>query len=333
VLLGDVVELRHGPLRDALREAEEPMRQIAGALPDGAEVVIVPGNHDHHLVEAWLERRSRADVPAPLGLECDVDWEPGETLHAVAGWLGAGRVRACYPGVWLRPDVYAMHGHYCDRHTTVPMFERLAAGLMARIVRDPPGGPRRAEDYEGTLAPIYAWIHAVAQAGGPNLGASSHGASAQAWRTLASADGRRTIRRRALIAGFPALVAVINRAGLGPVKADLSGPELRRAGLRATAEVVDRLAISAAHVIFGHTHRAGPLPADDPDEWRVTAGRLLNTGSWVHEPRFLGDRPRESPYRAGFAAVLHDEGAPQLRCLLDGVQTAQLALSLRSARA
>ena len=29
-----------------------------------------------------------------------------------------------YPGVWLRPDVYATHGHYVDLHITVPSFER-----------------------------------------------------------------------------------------------------------------------------------------------------------------------------------------------------------------
>ena len=65
--------------------------------------------------------------------------------------------------MWLRDDVYAIHGHYGDRHTTVPMFERLGAGAMARIVRDSADGLARAEDYEAVLAPIYAWIHAIAQ--------------------------------------------------------------------------------------------------------------------------------------------------------------------------
>jgi hypothetical protein len=214
-----------------------------------------------------------------------------------------------------------MHGHYCDRHTTVPMVERLGAGAMARIVHEPPGGPASAEDYEATLAPVYAWIHAIAQSGGPDLGTSSHGASGQAWRALSGADRRRNLRRRALIAGFPAFVAAINRAGIGPVRADVSGHELRRAALAAVGEVVTRLQIHASHVIFGHTHRAGPMPQDHQAEWLTRTGsRLVNAGCWVYEPQFLGDAPRESPYWPGSCVVLDGPQAePRLEQLLDAV--------------
>jgi Calcineurin-like phosphoesterase len=321
VVLGDLLELRQGPVRDALAAARPVLSELAEALGPDGEVVIVPGNHDHHLLAGWLERRARKDVPPALGSEQAVDWRGGEPLAAVARALApAERVRAAYPGVWLRGDVYAMHGHYADRHTTVPMFERLGAGAMARIVRQPDGGPRSAEDYEAIQAPIYAWLHALAQVGGPYLGASSHGASAQAWRTLAGGrdDGRRRWRRRAAVAAFPAVVAALNRAQIGPLRADLSGPELRRAALRAVGEVVRRLGIDAAQVIFGHTHRAGPLPSDEGAEWRAPGGAaLVNTGCWVHEPSFLGERPAESPYRAGFAVRLADEGSPELVNLLD----------------
>jgi hypothetical protein len=118
--------------------------------------------------------------------------------------------------------------------------------------------------------------------------------------------------------GVKAAVAAMNRAGIGPLRADLSGQELRRAALRAFEEVVRRLGVSAPHVIFGHTHRAGPLPGDDQDEWTTAAGaRLLNTGSWVHEPSFLGRSPGRSPYRAGFCAELSGSQAPRLINLLD----------------
>jgi hypothetical protein len=318
VLLGDLLELRHGPVRDALAAGDEVVRAIGTSLPPGAEVVIVPGNHDHHLAEPWLERRARNGPPPPLGLESAVDWRAGEALASVARWLEPARVRAAYPGVWLREDVYALHGHYCDRHTTVPMFERLAAGAMARIVREPPVGPRRAEEYEAVLAPVYAWIHAMAQNGGPGLGESSHGVSARAWRALAGSRRGRTVRRRALMAAFPALVMGLNRARIGPLRADISAPELRRAALRAMREVLGRLGVGAPHVIFGHTHRAGPLPGDERSEWSLVAGgELLNTGSWVHEAQFLGPRPHESPYRAGFAAIVDADGAPELRNVLD----------------
>src|SRR5205085_1239050 len=187
----------------------------------------------HHLLSGWLERRARRGEPPPLGLECEVDWHDGDALGTVAGWLSPASVRVAYPGIWLREDVYAAHGHYCDRHTTVPMVERLGAGAMARIVREPASGPRTPEDYEAVLAPIYAWIHAIAQTGAARVGGSSHGPSSRAWRAMAGVDGRRGLRRRGMIAAFPLVIAAANRAGLGPVRADISGPELRRAGVRA----------------------------------------------------------------------------------------------------
>jgi hypothetical protein len=241
--------------------------------------------------------------------------------------------------VWLRDDVYATHGHYSDRHITVPMFERLGAGVMARIgAGDGAGdsaGPGRAEDYEATLAPIYAWIHAVAQSRTGALNRSTHGTSTRAWRALAGSGRRKGLRRRGMAAAFPALVAGLNRAGLGPLRANLSGTELRRAGLRALTETLARLDVTASHVIFGHTHRAGPLPADDLAEWRTPRGTaLLNTGSWVYESVYLGRSPAASPYRPGFCAVLDDSdrsAPPVVRNLLDGVVSFEaLGASLRS---
>jgi hypothetical protein len=245
-------------------------------------------------------------------------------LAEIVGALGPARVRAAYPGVWLREDVYAMHGHYCDPHTTVPMFERLGAGVMRRITGLTDGGPGSVDDYEAILAPIYAWIYTLAQHGGPSLGRSSHGASAQAWRALEGesrrCSRRARLQRRGVRLAFPALLGALNRAQLGPLHADLSGPELRRAALRACSEAVGRLRIDARDVVFGHTHRAGPLPGDAREEWITPNGvRLTNSGCWVHEPNFLGARPDESPYRSGFAVVLDDEAPPRTLNLLDGV--------------
>ena len=330
VLLGDVVELRQGPVRDALDVARPVLEVLGEALGDDTEVVIVPGNHDHHLLSGWLDRRAHERPPAPLGLEETVDWRAGEPLAIVVRALGLGgaRVRAAYPGVWLRDDVYAMHGHYCDPHTTVPMFERLGAGVMRRITGLTDGGPRTVDDYERILAPIYAWLYSLAQHGGPSLGRSSHGASAQAWRALEGGAGlrrsaRERLRRRGVLIAFPALLAALNRAQVGPLHADLSGPELRRAALRACGEAVTRLGVDARDVIFGHTHRAGPLEGDPRDEWAAPSGaRLTNTGCWMHEPSFLGSRPHESPYRAGFAVALDEDERPRLLNLLDSRQGA-----------
>lgn len=317
VLLGDTLELRHGPLRAALEVAEPVLRELADALGADAEVVIIPGNHDHRLLRGWFERRAAQTDPAPLGLEGMVDWRDGEALAEVAEWLGAARVRAMYPGTWLRDDVYAIHGHYADRHYTVPIIERLGAALMERVVLDPTGGPRRAEDYEATLGPMYAWIDAVAQSGGVR-GRSSGGLQVRAWRALARPGGRRTLRGAGAAAGLGALVAVLNRTGSGPFGTDITGPELRRAGLRAFEQVLERLGVRADHVIFGHTHRAGPQPGDDQSEWTDGVASLVNAGSWTFDRGFVGDSGREGPYRPGFCVVLDDGGAPQLLNLLDG---------------
>jgi hypothetical protein len=327
VLLGDVIELRQGPVRDALARALAVLREIGRALGPGGEVVIVPGNHDHHLAAGWLQRRAWRDAPSPLGLESAVEWAPADMLATLADALAPARVRAAYPGVWLRDDVYAMHGHYGDRHTTVPMFERVGAGVMARIVHEPDGGPRRPEDYERILAPIYAWIYATAE-GAPNPGASSHGPSARAWRALARRGGRRSLRGRGLAAALPAIVAGLNLASLGPLRSDISSAALHRGGLRAFDESIVRLEVPARYAIFGHTHRAGPLARDDDAEWRAGSGAsLLNSGSWVYESRYLGASPRSSPYRPGFGILVEDSGAPELRNLLDEAMAARGALT------
>jgi hypothetical protein len=94
------------------------------------------------------------------------------------------------------------------------------------------------------------------------------------------------------------------------------------------SETVARLGAETGYVLFGHTHRAGPLPADEGAEWCTVAGtRLMNIGSWVEEPAFLGSDPGASPYRAGFAALIDGEAPPQLVNLLDGVPLPERAVS------
>ena len=246
---------------------------------------------------------SAATLVRRSGWNLAVEWDEREPLGALVESLAPARVRVAYPGVWLREDVYATHGHYGDRHNTVPILERLGAGVTVRVAGEPEGGPAHAEDYEAALAPMYAWADSVAQSGGLHVGG---GGSFQiaAWQALNGGGGRQRLRSRAMALGLAAAVAGLNRAGVGPLRADVSGVALRRGALAGFAEVVDRLGVPpAAHVIFGHTHRAGPLPGDDRSEW----GRLLNIGSWVYEERFVGDDPAGSPYRPGFAAIVPDD--------------------------
>jgi hypothetical protein len=283
------------------------------------EVLIVPGNHDHMLLRAWFERRACTPAPPALGLESEVDWRDGEPLAAVARALRPAHVRVLYPGVWLRGDVYASHGHYGDRHNTAPLVERLGAGLMARFVPERDGGPERAEDYEATLAPIYAWVDAVAQGRTPPRGGGPGSLQVAIWRELTASDHRRSVRRAGLRAGFPMFIGALNRARLGPLRADVSGPELRRGGLRGFAEVLGRLGVNTRFAVFGHTHRAGPLPDDEAEEWaRPDGTSMVNAGCWVSEQKWLGPDPANSPYRPGFCVALEDgDGAPEVRNLLD----------------
>jgi hypothetical protein len=315
VLLGDVLELRDRPWREALRAAVPTLEAIGDTLRPSSSVVLVAGNHDHGLLAPWLMRRAVAEPPpAPLGTATSLHALTSEPLERVCAALGPERVTMSYPGVWLRDDVYAIHGHYLDRHTTVPTLERLAIGVVARIARSAPAGPAGAEDYEAVLGPVYAWLDAVAGAGGRG----GLGASVTAWRALGQGDpGRGGPRRRVLRAAFPVIVAGLNRLGLGPLSDELSIRSLSESSLRAIAEVLLALRVNAPVVIFGHTHRAGPLADDDPAGWRTTSGtRLLNCGCWVGERTLVGTDTR-SPYRPGFCVRLDDDGDPELVNLLD----------------
>jgi hypothetical protein len=317
VLLGDLLELRHGPARDAMGAAREPLRALGAALGPDREAVILAGNHDYDLMAPWLERRGRDGPSPPLGLQTAAAPEPGDGLATIAEWLAPATVRFAYPGMWLREDVYATHGHYADLHLTIPTVERLAAGMMARIVGLADGGPTSAEDYEAALAPLYAWIHAMAQRIDPVRGGTLHSGSVRGWRAL-TGPGPRGLRGRSVALAFPVAVAALNRAGIGPLRAELSSAALRRAGLRGFEEALVRLGVRAEHVLFGHTHRAGPLPGDDPGEWTTAGGtRLTNSGCWVHEASLQGADPGRSPYRVGFAVWVGDSGPPELVNLLD----------------
>jgi hypothetical protein len=335
VLLGDVLELRHEPMREAMLAARPFFEDLGRAL-SGRELVITAGNHDHALLEPWLAGRGLDGVPAPLGLEQLLEPSAASpALARIAEWASPARTRIAYPGLWVRPDVYATHGHYLDSHLTVPTLERLSVGLMSRLLGRSAASFQSVADYEAMGAPVFAWRDAVARE--ERTGDALNGiATVSAWRTLRGggdlggqeakkpagggprrARAMRSLRARALVLGFPLAVAALNRAGLGPLKAEVSTAELRRAGLRAMGEVAARLELGEAYVVFGHTHRTGPLPGDEQSEWRGRLGaRLLNTGSWTYASIFISDTPGESPYWPGGCVLVEDSGAPRVLRLL-----------------
>ena len=331
LLLGDVLELRHGPPRYAMAAARPFFEDLGRALA-GREIVVSAGNHDHLLVESWLGERALLQAPEPLGLEQHL--LPAQTspmLAKLVEWASPARVVVAYPGLWVRPDVYATHGHYLDCHLTVPTLERLSVAAMSRVLGRPASAFNRVDDYEAVGSPVFAWRNAVARearAGGP----VNRVDTVRAWRALGgngSGGGgprARKLRRLALAGAFPLAVAALNRAGLGPLRTDISTEELRRAGLRAMGEVAERLGLGDAYVVFGHTHRAGPLPGDREQEWRGSGGaRLVNSGCWTYDLVFLSRTPGGSPYWPGTCVIVEDAGPPVLKRLLLDHSHAELA--------
>lgn len=342
VLLGDVLELRHGPRREALARARPFFEELGKAFA-GREVVVLAGNHDHALAETWLRDREASRGAPPLGLEHRFEAEQASSMvAAMAKWAAPARVNAAYPGLWLRDDVYATHGHQLDCHLSVPTMECLGIGMTARALRRSVSDFATPADYEAVTAPVYAWIDAVARQA-PTGAALNGESTVRMWRALGgdrdSTNGQErgdavgssgiaglaalgpALRRRAIAGAFPIAVAALNRTGLGTFKADISAPELRRAGLRAMTEVAARLGLGDAHVIFGHTHRGGPLKRDDQSEWRggsdCNGARLMNTGCWTFDAYFLRGGPGESPYWPGGAVLVQEDGPPRVIRLLD----------------
>ena len=116
----------------------------------------------------------------------------------------------------------------------------------------------------------------------------------------------------------PGAVGVANRLGLGPVRADLSAGAIGRAGFEAMGEVVERLAIGADHVIFGHTHRRGTPPS----EQATPALEHRQLGALAGPAR---EHRGGEPVLAGTICFVDDEGEPELDHLLDELSREQLA--------
>ncbi len=286
VLLGDTIELRDGSPAAAVEVAARFFEDLGDVLA-GRRVTIVPGNHDHQLAWAWLGRRRPA---AGLALEQLCTPLPGDPLARLAQRMPGTEVVLAYPGLWLRPDVYATHGHYLDCHNRVATFECLARRFAEVLLREPRNGYRTPDDYEAVLAPLYRAIYRVGQ----------------------SRRARRAAR------GGKALVRLWEEA------AGYRGPR-RRPGLDAMARVVDGLGIDARYVIFGHLHRPGPRGLDS-EEWTSATGvRLVNSGSWVYEPAYLGGSSDQCPYWPGTCVLIGEGGPPELEHLLSGFSREELS--------
>jgi predicted phosphodiesterase len=220
VLLGDVLEVRGSGRQAASQLGRELCQRLAEV---GIErPVIVWGNHDHPF----------ARTP-PQG------WPGNPQLH--------------YPGIWLRPDAYATHGHYLDCHLLAPPAERLAVAVAARVVRL--GRRSTAARYEQAVRPIYriCELTATRRSGGQGPAAAPSPHHRRGWRQAA-----RTLAIR-LAPGWQEDPAAAEDLAL--------------------AQAAAALGATPQYLIYGHTHRPGirPLPGS-PGRYAV------NCGSWQWGP-------------------------------------------------
>lgn len=308
VILGDVVELLEGRPEEAMDVARPVLREIGRAARD-KRVVVVPGNHDFAIVRPWLQYG--ATTGRKLSLEARVGRESSPALSEVTKALRPARVVVRYPGLWLADGVWAHHGHYLDRHMTPDLVRRAVLPRFARVVGEVPedATPR---DYE--------------RAGGANFAAISGLLATEAGGDLGDVIDRAAgAARRAALSALPSVGALRGVAGLAAGGSDTIAAVVRRASLASMGEVVRRLGVEAEHVVFGHIHRAGPLPGDDLEEWRARTGaRLVNTGCWVYEPVLLDAAGPRSPYWPGRAVVVGDDGVPQPVALLGDLTADEL---------
>ena len=315
VLLGDVLEMRERRVADLVALAA-PVFAAIGRATAGRRLTILPGNHDHALAAPWLDRLQLEG--GTLGPEQRWELSPEDgPLGRLRNHLPDTHVTVAYPGLRLRPDVYATHGHYLDLPLTVPRIESVAASALARFTgRGAVQGS--AAEYEATLSPLYALLGGLAE-NAPDAALRKGGNVSRA--VWSRANGSRPLGRLLLTRGaLPAAVALLNRIGVGPLRSGVTGEHLRAGGLAAMREVAPALAPDAQHLVFGHTHRVGPLPGDDPSEWLTATGtRLWNTGSWCLEPTFLGPPDDPGPYRPGHVTYLDESGPPRIEHVLDGV--------------
>jgi hypothetical protein len=329
VLLGDIVELRERPLGAALDHALPFFTELSAAVGD-AEVILTPGNHDARFAEPLLDQLSLEDAPLPL--DATADPTPGP-LATIAAALSPARLRIAYPGIWLRDDVYATHGHYMDLHLRLPRAECVMLAAVSRFTGPLLPDAASPADYERIVRPLYGLAYAAAQGRARRLHAEL-GPSEAAWELIAGdrpdRNRARRLKARAARAAFPLAVAGVNRLFRADFESEISGEMIFRTGVEGAAELARRLGVDGGQVITGHTHRGGPRPTEGP--WPLPGGgRLHNTGNWVFStPLHNPGRPPNS-YWPGTVTWLEDTGPPrQVELLRDRVHADMVELAAKS---
>jgi UDP-2,3-diacylglucosamine pyrophosphatase LpxH len=124
-------------------------------------------------------------------------------------------------------------------------------------------------------------------------------------------------------------VASLLRPWMAPLTVAVLDRQLQSKVLTSIVRMTEALGVDADYVIFGHVHRLGPLPQDDPAAWAGTAGRpqLLNSGSWRYEPLLLNRAGPGHRFWPGGAVIIEEGSAPRATALLGELATPTAALS------
>ncbi len=356
VLLGDILELRFQRLEDALITATPFFTALGEALRAGRSrfapqprVTYVAGNHDHHFALQLSEREQERVIERGYGeryrFTGTVQAPPDMfLLRRLRAMLGSGiDVRFAYSYMLIPSQsgpVLAMHGHYLDLHLASPAERLLALAEQALAAYGMEVLRPSFEVYEAALRPQNELLYWIGQ--------SPAGAQVQSdlWRRLRGDKRhvprgvlprlRRMAARRAVRVVEALAGAAAHQLTERVLKGDVTSISPARAtnvdeGIQAFMDSLYALqedlfkaegwTSPPAYVVFGHTHRPGPLPGIDPPEhWRPHWGgrevQVLNSGSWLYDvERALTDDYHQTRW-PGTLIAIPDGEEPRVVSLL-----------------
>jgi UDP-2,3-diacylglucosamine pyrophosphatase LpxH len=355
-LLGDILELRFQRLELAFQVAQPFFAALGQTLRAGRSrgghtprIVYVAGNHDYHFALQLMEREQEMAIDRGDAKPYAFSGKLPPThdmllLRQLRRMVGPGvDVEFAYSYVVLPTaagPALAMHGQYLDLHLASPA-ERLLALVEQALTAYRLETPRPGFDlYEAVLRPQNELLYWIGQ--------SPAGAQVQSeiWRRLRGdnrhvprgllARLRRIAVRRALRAAEALAGAAARQITDRVLKGDVTNVSPARAtgvaeGIQAFMDslyalqedlfAAEQWTVPPAYVIFGHTHRPGPLPGTDaPAQWRASWSghevEVLNAGSWLYDVERALTQEYYDTRWPGTLVLIPDGEAPRVVSIL-----------------
>jgi UDP-2,3-diacylglucosamine pyrophosphatase LpxH len=300
-LLGDVWDFTFQSYGVAVDTSRPFFNELQARFPR-LKVVIVPGNHDHHLVVRGVdERREDLTLDGHAG-------DPRRVLPAeriVQALAPRLEVYSAYPS-WSEDDVWYHHGHYLSSH-----FDALGWKLLEQVQWKIWGQPRRKggileAEYEALISPLDELAYQVAQL--------PQGVQSQlAWEEQ--------LFKLASVIRFPHHVrnqvqAWTDRDGDRPHTLDGKLMHTRASTSRALEQVISNLGVEESTIVIGHTH-------ESCERFEVAGKQVYNSGSWVFDHRTIAPSGAVA-YMPGGALTV-ERGAVTPHTLLDESQIVTFA--------